>query len=548
MQAFGWSDTPTPHPLGDQNLTRLSARQWAGAVATGLLLFLASPGLTGFPVLAWLALVPLLATISERGVTPGRSARLGLVAGLVYYPLLLYWIVFVLDHYGNLPLWLAVPLLLLLAAYMSVYLAAFSFLAGQLKGRPCLLWLAPVAWVGLDWLRGWLFTGFPWQDLGYSQYQFPLLIQVADLCGHHGVTFLIVMVNCLLFLAIRHFPEKLFRPTRPTSALISAVLLLLSAAGYSFLRYDRIEKEIAAGKYLKVAVVQGNIDQGDKWLPHLQESTLGKYLDLSNRELASHGPDLLVWPETAMPFYLRDSRELIGLETLTARTRTNILTGAPHRESTPAGATLYYNSAFLIDEKGLVGGRYDKKHLVPFGEYVPLKKLFFFLGPLVQAVADFSPGRSLQPIPCKNTGLGVLICFESIFPELARQQTSAGAGVLLVLTNDAWYGRTSAPWQHLAMAVFRAVENRRSLARSANTGVSGFVDPLGRMHQLSPLFEEYTAYRELPLLQTVTPFTSNGGHLAGMICLALTVLLALALKFDFPAANRRNDGQRQTIR
>lgn len=516
-------------------MSKLSGRHWAGAVATGLLLFLASPGLTSFSPLAWLALVPLLAALARPGMTNDMAARLGLAAGMVYYPLLIYWIVFVLDQYGNLPLWAAVPSMLLLALYMSLYLAGFSVLVGQLRGQSCLLWLAPTAWVGLDWLRGWLFTGFPWQDLGYSQYQSPLLIQVADLAGHHGVTFLIVITNCLLFLIVRHYPEKMLRPSRPGPAVLSALLLLGLAGGYSLLRYRQIEGEMTGAAHLKVAVVQGNIDQGDKWLPHIQETTLEKYLDLTNRELAANAPHLLVWPETAMPFYLHGSPELIGLETLTARAKTNILTGAPHREVVPGNTTRYFNSAFLIDRQGKVAGRYDKEHLVPFGEYVPLKKVFFFLGPLVHAVADFSPGANLRPIPCQNTSLGVLICFESIFPDLARRQISAGAGLLVVLTNDAWYGRTSAPWQHMGMAVFRAVENRRSLARAANTGVSGFVDPLGRMHQLSPLFADYTGCQDLPLLQSATFFTALGGHWAGLLCLILTLLLALVLKFRKPS-------------
>jgi len=512
-------------------LRKLSGQQWAGAGATGLLLFLASPGLTSFAPLAWLALVPLLVALARPGLSKGGAARLGLTTGMVYYPLLLYWIVFVLDQYGNLPLWLTIPLLILLALYMSLYLSVFAVLASQLRGRTCLVWLAPVVWVGLDWLRGWLFTGFPWQDLGYSQYQSPILIQIADLFGHHGVTFLIVMVNSLLFLAFRHYPQKFFRPSRPGVALLSALLLLGLATGYSLLRYRQIEREMTGAAYLKVAVVQGNIDQDDKWLPHLQETTLEKYLSLTNRELAIHAPKLVVWPETAMPFYLHDSPELLGLETLTARAQTNILTGAPHREREPGSPARYFNSAFLIDRQGKVAGRYDKEHLVPFGEYVPLKKVLFFLGPLVQAVADFNPGTTLRPIPCQNTSLGVLICFESIFPELARRQTAAGAGLLVVLTNDAWYGRTSAPWQHLSMAVFRAVENRRSLARSANTGVSGFVDPLGRMQQLSPLFMEYSGCQALPLLQSATFFTASCGHRAGLFCLILTIMLALAVIF-----------------
>jgi apolipoprotein N-acyltransferase len=261
---------------------------------------------------------------------------------------------------------------------------------------------------------------------------------------------------------------------------------------------------------------------------------MDKYLRLTLQELAKNSPDLVVWPETAMPFYLRESKELIRLETMAATGGADILTGAPYRQLSRGGKTFrYYNSAFLIDHRGVVAGRYDKEHLVPFGEYVPLKKLLFFLGPLVEATADFSPGTDLRPIPCQNTRLGVLICFESIFPDLARRLTSAGAGLLVNLTNDAWYGRSSAPWQHLSMAVFRAVENRRSLARAANTGISGFIDPLGRMRRLSPLFEEYSDCLPLPLLRTKTVYTAGRGYLAGPACLALALLLALALALKF---------------
>ncbi len=511
---------------------KLSGRRWAGAVLSALLLFLASPGLIEYTPLAWLALVPLLATLSRPGTTPGQAARLGLITGLIYYPLQLYWILIVLGRYGNLSLWLTLPVLGLLALYMSLYLVGFATLTSRIEGRPCLLWLAPTIWVGLDWLRSWLFTGFPWLDLGYTQYRYPELIQVADLVGHHGVTFLIVMVNAILALAVRDFPEKLFRPSRPSPALVSALLFLALAVGYNLVRYSMIESAISGAESLKVAVVQGNIEQDEKWRPGTRETTLDKYLRLTELELAKNSPSLVVWPETAMPFYLLESSGLLKVENLAIRAGADILTGAPHREVDRTGKFYnYYNSAFLINRRGIVVGRYDKEHLVPFGEYVPLKKLLFFLGPLVEAVADFSPGTDLRPIPCQNTRVGVLICFESIFPDLARRQTEAGAGLLVNLTNDAWYGRSSAPWQHLSMAVFRAVENRRSLARAANTGVSGFIDPLGGLHRLSPLFEEYTGSMSLPLLRTMTYFTGHRGYLAGPLCLVLTMLLGVVLIF-----------------
>ncbi len=513
-------------------VTKLSGRQWLGAAASALLLFLASPGLFAYAPLAWLALVPLLIAISRPGTTTGGAFRLGLGTGLIYYPLLLYWIIIVLGHYGHLPFWVTVPALGLLALYMSLYLAGFAGLVSRLHGRACQVWLAPVVWVGLDWLRSRLLTGFPWLDLGYTQFSHPLLIQVSDLCGHHGVTFLIVMVNCLLVAALGNSPAKLFRPSRPGAAVLTALLFLALAFGYSLVRYRGIAAELTGAEHLKVAVIQGNIPQGEKWRADTQETTLDKYMNLTAREMSANSPDLLVWPETAMPFFLLESPDLYRLESLAVTGGAAILTGAPFRELDPSRHLVrYYNSAFLINRQGRVTGRYDKEHLVPFGEYVPLKRFLFFLGPVVETIADFSRGTNLRPIPCQNTGVGVLICFESIFPDLARRQTAAGAGLLVNITNDAWYGRSSAPWQSLSMAVFRAVENRRSLARAANTGVSGFIDPLGRLFALSPLFEDYSATMSLPVLTNGTVFTDHYGYLAGRACLVLTLLLAVTLIF-----------------
>ncbi len=504
-------------------LKKIFGRQILAAVLSGLLLALASPGQITFSPAAWLALIPLFYAICQRDTTPRSAAIIGLVAGITYYPLLLYWIVIVLGRYGGIPLWGAVPAMLLLALYMSLYLAAFSLLTRRLQGKFSLIWSAPVAWVAMDYLRSWLFTGFPWSDLAYSQFKNPLLIQISDLTGHYGVTFLIVMVNALVFQA---FTGRRKSAGRNDIAFKAAIFLVILALSYNLLRMKNITGELSKNNTFGIGVVQGNIAQGQKWLPHLQRETFQKYIDLSAGIMADNKPALIVWPETAIPFYLAESNIKHEISELAATNEgLAFLTGAPYREKSPSKPTRYYNSAFFINGKGLQDDIYSKQHLVPFGEYIPLKDLLPFLAPLVETVADFTPGIFHKPVTCQNVGVGVLICFESIFPSLARHQVASGAGLMVNLTNDAWYGRSSAPWQHLSMAVFRAIENRRSLARSANTGISGFIDPLGRMHQLSPLFEDFAAYQEMPLTSVRSVFTFYGGHRSGMICLIAVVLL-----------------------
>jgi apolipoprotein N-acyltransferase len=302
-----------------------------------------------------------------------------------------------------------------------------------------------------------------------------------------------------------------------------AALVLFTAA--NLVEKRDVDREIAAAARKKVAVVQGDIPQDEKWDPAFQEKTLKKYLDLSRRALAE-GPEIVVWPETALPFYPLESPLWRMLnERLTVPARVVLVTGAPHRETGPSGPR-YHNSAFAAGPSGVLG-RYDKQHLVPFGEYVPLRRLLFFLSPVVDSIGDFTPGTDGAPLACNGLRIGVLICFETIFPELAAERTRKGADLLVDLTNDAWYGMTSAPWQDLAMAVFRAVECRRAVARAANTGFSGFIDPAGRIHRRSPLFAPYVAVRGVALMKTRTFMVFGPGRFFGPACM-LAVLAALA--------------------
>ena len=494
------------------------------AILSGGLLFFSAPGPVGFAPCAWIALVPLLFVCRQAG--PGRAALLGLLCGLIYYTLLLYWILIVLGTYGYLSWYISVPVLLLLALYMALYIALFSAAISWLGSSFLSIWSAPLLWVGLDYVRNFFLTGFPWQDLGYSQYQFPMLIQAADLAGHYGLTFMIVLANAFFLGLLQRFGSKAkssFYSCK--NDLILAGAALLAMTGYSLIRYMTIDREITAARTVSVGIVQGNIPQNEKWLPGFQAQTIDTYIALSEKLLALHKVQLLIWPETALPFYPMENQLFKQLiDRLVLKQQIPLFTGAPHRQDWQ-GVTQYYNSSFLIAADGAIMARYDKQHLVPFGEYIPLRAFMpSSIVPVVETMGDFTPGASSQPIRIGDLRLGVLICYESIFPELARRTTNQGADILVNLTNDAWYGRSSAPWQQLSMAVFRAVETKRSLARAANTGISVFIDPLGRTPVLSPLFEPYQAAADLPLLTNKTIFCRIG-HLFPPACLFIFLVM-----------------------
>jgi len=394
------------------------------------------------------------------------------------------------------------------------------------------IFAAPAIWVSLDWLRSFLFSGFPWMDLGYGLFSQPLLLQVADLGGHHLLTYLLVLVNTLLFMAVTSFREnRKGIPSRGVSpAVVAALLILLAAGCYSALRYGQVARAADASSGPRVVAVQGNIPQDEKWTPDRKQSTLDIYRDLSGEAAENGQPFLVVWPETALPFFPVNDPLFATVTEWAADRGMWLLTGAPYfmlqsdLDQTFPRAVSYFNSALLVSPSGEVAGRYDKQHLVPFGEYVPLRKLLPFLEPLVESVGNFTPGSSGAPLVMGDVRLGILICYESIFPALARGEVAAGADVLVNITNDAWYGRSSAPYQSFAMSVLRAVETRRSLIRAANTGISGFVDPAGRIREQSPIFETLALVSSVPVLAERTVFL-RFGHLFAPACLLLSGLL-----------------------
>ncbi len=453
---------------------------WASALS-GLLLACSLPR-PDYGFLAWFGLVPLVLVMQSR---PFKS---GFVAGVVFFAASLYWVNIVMTTYGHLP-WVGSFLLYLaLAGYLALYWGSATWAACRLKefrNYPYALTL-PVLWVALEFLREFLLTGFPWATLGYSQHAWLPVIQSADLFGVYGLSFLLLLCNAaigeVLLTRQRGFSRKL-----PGKALVVTALLLLLNYGYGYwCLQQNLEWRTDS---LQTAVIQGNIPQELKWRPQNQVNTVKIYRDLSLRAERAGARDLLIWPEAAMPFYFQDGGPLVKLVSeLPRETAAALLFGSPAYLRDPGGMR-YLNSAFLLSPDAQLLGRSDKIHLVPFGEYVPLGSFLPFVNKLVAGIGDYSPGE-INPLPLKGHQLGVLVCYEVIFPELARESVRQGSDLLINITNDAWFGKSSAPWQHLAMARFRAVENRVWLARAANTGISAFIAPSGRIVEQSQLFEK----------------------------------------------------------
>jgi apolipoprotein N-acyltransferase len=505
-------------------MTRRSA---ALATASGLLLVVIFPALN-IHLLAWIALVPLFLALNKQSLKNGFI--LGGITGIVYFGGTVHWITNSVHYYGGIPLIPASLITLLLCAYLALYPAIFAAIVVHMKkNHPSLLILSvPAVWTTLELARTYVFSGFPWSLLGYSQYLALPVIQISDITGVYGVSFLIVLVN----VAVAEF--LLDRKKYPL--LVIAAVTMLFVLGYGFMRLRTPEN--SGG--ITVSVVQGNIEQDKKWDPAYQTEVLAVYTRLTQEALRQH-PDIVIWPETATPFYFngegpRDSTLREDLTTFVKKNGVPLLFGSPTYEVKQKGIVHLRNSAFLLTKSGTVGAEYNKIHLVPFGEYVPLKRVLFFVGKMVEAIGDFESGNDYTVMTIDTHGpggpgevkLSTAICYEIIFPDLIRRFVDRGAGIITTITNDAWFGKTAAPYQHFSMAVLRAVENRVPVARAANTGISGFIDAKGRILDTSSIFT--TAY----LTRTLTPgtvktFYTRYGDIFSYLCLFLSILLLVKI-------------------
>ncbi len=489
---------------------------------SGILLILSFPNFN-LEFLVWVALVPLFFAIKEKGVF--HSFQLGFLTGMISFFGILYWIIVAVHSYGNIPLVLSALILFLLVGYLSLYIGTFAYLTRFIQTRSGFqtMLFAPFLWVTLEYLRSFLLTGFPWANLGYSQYLNLPFIQMADITGVYGLSFVIVLVNATLFGVLQQRSKRVF----PFKEAIVTAIILLSFLVYGYLKMGSVDRKMIQNPPLKIGLVQGNIDQSIKWDKSFQLETLKIYEKLSSK-VAEEKPDLIIWPETATPFFFQDAKEYQPFVLdIPKKTGAFLLFGTPSYKI-ERGKVHHYNSALLVSPDGELRGKYDKIHLVPYGEYVPLGE-YIPLGSLGEGIGNFKPGKEIFNFTLPQSKFGVLICFEIIFPDLCRRFVKRGAHFLVTITNDAWFGRTSAPYQHFSMATIRAVENRVFVVRAANTGITGFIDSKGKILNQGGIFTEEAMSRTILLSKRKTFYTLYGDVFAWCVATFSMLLLGYAL-------------------
>ena len=535
------------------------------AAASGLSMALALPIVVPFlsirelepsgwlELVAWTALVPALLALD--GATRARRAfALGLVAGAAYFFAAVHWVSHAMTSFGGLPLWLSVLALTLLVAFMAAHWGGAFAVAWTLRRRlgwP--LWAQlPFVWTAFELLRNFNLSGFPWGNLGYTQARTLPIAQLAAVIGVYGIAALVVFVNGSIAEAVRAVRQGsiglggLARRLGPAAGLLA----LAAAAGQA--RLVSLRGEIASAPSVKVGIVQANVDQSVKnsARDHAEE-ILGRLVPLTE-EADGAGAELVVWPEAAYPMYLP-----AGLRSLDAPgsgmrplSRAHVLVGAATLDrgepdasgSSPRRVT---NSAFLVTPRLEVVGRHAKVHLVPFGEYVPMARWLTFLRQVVPTFAPITPGVGDEPLVMQRAAgplrIAPLICFDAIFPELARGFARREADLLVNPTNDAWYGYSSGPYQFLAIVRLRAIETGRTVLRPAWAGVSALLLPTGEVApgaieigpvdpELAPALSEPARLllAEAPLLRGTTLYTRFGDLFAWGCALFTVAALSLA--------------------
>jgi apolipoprotein N-acyltransferase len=510
--------------MSSNNATRATL-----AVASGLALGLAFPKFD-YELLAWVALVPLFYVIE--GESMRRVLGWAFLQGFAANVVSLYWIPIPLHDFADVPMQYAIFPMLLLAAIVAIN-TAVAIWAGEFVARrmriPAVITM-PVAWTAVEWIRTYFPIGFPWNLLGYAAYRSLELIQFAEFTGVYGVSALIVFFNAVVYVVI--FRRGIYRLQVVSLSVLTAMMVVL--VGFGSWRINNLKNASPTGSF-KVAMVQGDIPQSLKWDPKFLPQSYGVYQDES-ANAAKRGTDLIVWPEAAAAFLFEpddqypaelasDAAYRNALLTLARTLGTPLLFGAPALAQQD-GHLGFYNRAYLVSANGQgeVDAHYDKIELVPFGEYVPARALLgYFVNRVVQGFGDMVPGKEQTLFDVKGAKLGILICYESIFPNLTRREVDKGADVLVNITNDAWYGESSAPYQVLAMATMRSVETKVPMVRVANTGISALIEPSGQITDRTPLFVRGTVIVKVPWRPVRTVYTMVG-DLFAEICLLLTAI------------------------
>jgi apolipoprotein N-acyltransferase len=468
---------------------------------------------TGF--LAYFCLVFLFFALKNKGGK--ESFKLGYIWGLVTNSLLLYWIT-----------WATIPgvlgAILVLSLYTAFLFLFYSWVQKVFKEKA--VYLFPFLWIMMEYGRSLLDIGFPWLNLSYTQTYYLPLIQYASFIGNYGVSFWVVWVNVLFYFGIKNF----YHPKKVLTYLVIIILLFLLPYLYGLKVLSQAEQD----EKISIAMIQGNIPQDVKWDYEMLDYNFEVFVDLTKKIQGK--VDLILWPETAAPCYIKSEPKYFHLVKSLAETlQTPILLGTNDYLMTGEGKYLYFNSAFYFkppDNSAPGQGNpvvYNKIHLVPFSEWVPYSKLLGWLYKIKFGLSDYTPGKDYVLFENPKGKFATLICFEAVFPDLVRKFVLKGADFLVNITNDGWFGKTSGPYQHAQINVFRAIENRRSIARCANTGVSMFVDPYGRIKSKTKIYVREILSGKISKKNELTFYTRYGDWFARGISLVSIMILAYTI-------------------
>jgi len=483
---------------------------------SGILIALSFPNFN-LSFLAWVGLVPLL--FSTRKTDTKTSLMSGFITGFTANAVIMYWIYPMIKFNTDSHLQAAVCLATL-SAYLAIYYGIWAalFLYGEKSGSLLRFSLfASVIWVVLEYLRTYFLTGFPWCLLGMSQWRFITLIQLCEFTGIYGISFILVLVNVMLarFIETKKLPSLII-----TVALVACII----TGAYVI----KLRNQVSSPPYITAAVLQGNIDQYKKWDGNYKDEILKKYSSLA-REASKQHPDIIIWPETAVPGYLPSDPLLYStISSIVRETGTYNLIGTPYNNSD----NLVYNAVCLFGPEGELLAWHKKTHLVPFGEFVPFRKVFEPFFGVLNTLGDFSRGSDHSAFAVKSVRWGPTICSENFFGGIVRQVVNNGAEIIVNQTNDAWFFNTSAPKQHFIMNVFRAIENRRTVIVSGNTGISGVVNPSGVITQMTNTFTtEYFVTKVSPSKRIT--FYTHWGDVFAKLCVLTAFLFFMMMFIDF---------------
>src|SRR5574341_157477 len=472
-----------------------------------------------FGFLAYFSLVPLFLALED--TSPKLGFKFGYFFGLLTNFLLLYWIVWQFFYGEIAVLPGSIAALFILALYSGLW--GWLFCLVQKKFGKVALILAPFLWVTLEWIRSWGEIGFPWTDVGYTQTDYLSLIQFASLTGISGVSLWVIFLNVLCYLLFKY--RRSIKTVIPVGILIILLLLV------PYLYGRKVLSEPVSSAKIRVALIQGNIDMNIKWNPKYLQHSFEVFSSLS-QGAAKKNPDLIIWPETSAPCYLVYEPFYLGwVKSLSDSLNLSVVVGTDDYKIVGNQQYVFYNAVFLFRPQIGLAEKFYKMQLVPFAEKLPLSGKVRVLNKIQLGHANFSSGESYTLFDSPKGKFASLVCFEMAFPNLVRKFAKKGASFLVNITNDSWFGRTAGPSQHAAMSIMRAIENRISIARCANSGISLLVDPYGRIIEKSGLFQTLNLIGEIPLKNHETFFSKHGNWVAIIsTILSLGFLILAALK------------------